>query len=665
MKTADSKMNMTGGAPARLSFSWRDAFGKLEIVTLALLVLVPILSALMPESILVPIASMALFVAGTWTAFRWIRRLVRHAIWRLRNRLLLSYVFIAVVPILLLAILGLFGAWALSGQVAVYLVTQEFQQDLDSLHASASAMLRAMEDSTGPQPGRLLGFLSTRFPGIEILLHNGKTEVLRSPESSKLQHPVDETVEVSSAVLKDGLLFSGVHLHGNGRQVTFLLPIRKSYLQSLIPNLGEITLVDLVSDASSGRVRMDLHQQRIETAAAEFLSARAIAPAVNMFDYQVLWGMPIGVYVWDQPKQERKALLGVHTRISQVFRVIFSQKADWDQPWLIYLFYLLAISFLLVELIALCIGISITRTVTRAVHYLYESTERVQAGDFTYRIPVKGNDQLANLGQSYNMMIENLDRLLKVAKEKERLQADLDIAKEVQEQLYPRSVPLVEGLQITALLNPAKSVSGDFYDYQKIDARYCAIALGDVAGKGISAALLMANIQSAMRAQLRFVQERQSEVCTSAIVSQINKHLAANTTTEKYATFFFSVYDESTGELVSTNAGHLPPILLRGAEVRRLDVNGMVVGIFPHAQYDSSRITLEKGDLLLLYTDGITEPENEYDEMFGEERLIETVQRVAAKSNQEILREVFDAVNQWTFAPETADDMTMMIIRRV
>ena len=656
-------MNISG-APRRLSFLWRDALGKLEIATLCLAVLVPALSTLIQGSVLVPIATMALLVLGTWTVFRWLRRFVRHAIWRLRNRLLLSYVFIAVVPVLLLGVLGMWGAWTLSGQVAVYLVTQEFQQDLDALKGSAAAMLRAMEESRAPQPERILGFLGTRFPGIEILVSNGQSEVLRYPATNKLVHPANEKIEINSAVLKDGLLYSGVHLHASGRQVTFLVPIRKRYLQNLIPNLGEITLVDLVSDAPNGRVRMGLHQETTGPP-AEFFAARSLAPAVNFFDFQVLWGMPLSVFVWDRPQQEGKAVLGVHTRISQVFRVIFSQKADWDQPWLIYLFYVVAIAFLLVELIALAIGVSITRTMTQAVHYLYESTQRVQAGDFTYRIPVKGNDQLANLGQSYNMMIENLDRLLKVAKEKERLQADLDIAKEVQEQLYPRTVPRVEGLQITALLHPAKSVSGDYYDYQRIDKDHCAIALGDVAGKGISAALLMANVQSAMRSQLRAVQEAHGKVDTANVVSQINKHLEANTTTEKYATFFFSVYNEQSGELVYTNAGHLPPILLRGAEVQRLDVNGMVVGIFPQAQYDASRITLEKGDLLLIYSDGITEPENEYDEMFGEERLIETVQRVAAKPSEEILREVFAEVNEWTFAPDSADDMTMMLIRRV
>jgi sigma-B regulation protein RsbU (phosphoserine phosphatase) len=658
-------MNMSAAAPARPGLFGSGAIGKLEYTTLALAVASPVLSRLMPGSVLVPIVTMALVIAGSWTVLRWVRRLVRHAIWRLRNRLLLSYVFIAVVPVFLLGVLGLFGAWALSGQVAVYLVTQEFQQDLDALKSSANAMLRALDGGPGPQ-ARLLGFLSTRFPGIEIVVSNGGSPILRQPETSQLEHPAGSPPEFSSAVLKDGMLYSGVHVQSKDRRVTFLLPIRKRYLQNLIPNLGEITLVDLVSGAPEGRVRMSLHlDSDPDLKPADFLTTRHIAPAVNAFDYQVLWGMPISVYVWDNPKQEGKAVLGVHTRISQVFRVIFSQKADWDQPWLIYLFYGVAITFLVVELIALAIGISITRTMTRAVYYLYESTQRVQAGDFSYRIPVKGSDQLADLSQSYNVMIENLDRLLKVAKEKERLQADLDIAKEVQEQLYPRAVPQVEGLQITALLNPAKSVSGDFYDYQKIDGHHCTIALGDVAGKGISAALLMANIQSAMRAQLRAAQEAGGCLDTAAMVSQINKHVQANTTTEKYATFFFSVYNDQTGELVATNAGHLPPILLRGSEVRRLDVNGMVVGVFASAQYDSSAVTLEKGDLLLLYTDGITEPENEYDEMFGEERLIETVQRVAHKPNEEILREVFSAVNQWTFAPDSADDMTMLIIRRV
>lgn len=625
--------------------------GRLEIATIALFVLWRVLERYLPGSMLVPVTGFVFFALLLATAVRWIRRLVQNAIWSLRNRLLLSYVFIAVVPVFLLGVLGVLGAWILSGQVAAYLVTQAFNQDLEILRGTAQGTMMALERAGSPQAIRFVQLANGRFPGIQAAVDD-----VTNLNDLQLDHPAQE---LKGIVLKDGLLFAGVHVRSGERKVTVLAPITKDYLQDLVPNLGEITLVDWSQRPGASRRKMNLHSfrpRRDETP--------VIAQAVNALDYEVLWGMPHAVYDWDNPKSENEALLGVRTRISQVGRVIYSQKADWDSAWQIYLLYAVGIAFLFVEFVALCIGIAVTRTMTRAVHYLHESTERVQAGDFTYRIPVKGNDQLAELGHSYNEMIGNLDRLLKVAKEKERLQADLDIAKEVQEQLYPRSVPRVEGLQITAKLNPAKSVSGDYYDYQKVDDHHVTIAIGDVSGKGISAAILMANVQSAMRAQLRVAQQTKCNVEPSAMVSQINKHLEANTTIEKYSTFFFSVYDERTGTLTATNAGHLPPILIRGSEVIRLDVNGMVVGMFAHAQYDESTIVLEKSDLLLLYTDGITEAENEYGEMWGEERMIDAVKRSSHKSNEEILAEVFAEVEQWTFSPDSADDMTMMIVRR-
>jgi sigma-B regulation protein RsbU (phosphoserine phosphatase) len=230
--------------------------------------------------------------------------------------------------------------------------------------------------------------------------------------------------------------------------------------------------------------------------------------------------------------------------------------------------------------------------------------------------------------------------------------------------LYPRRRPDLASFPITATCNPARTVSGDYYDYELLGPNKLSIAVGDVAGKGISAALLMATIQSSLRTQLRHCLELSQAVCVSTVVAQLNKHLYAHTTPEKYATFFFGIFDEENGDFTYTNAGHLPPVLIRNSEAKLLDVNGMVVGAFPLAAYEESTLRLEKGDLLLFYTDGITEPENEYGEMFGEERLIEIVTRLADRSSEEIIREVFLAVEQWTFAPDSADDMTMLIARR-
>ncbi len=142
----------------------------------------------------------------------------------------------------------------------------------------------------------------------------------------------------------------------------------------------------------------------------------------------------------------------------------------------------------------------------------------------------------------------------------------------------------------------------------------------------------MATLQSAMRSQLRHCMEMMGSspnggdygsLSTARLMSNLNQHLYASTSPEKYATFFFSIYDDETEMLNYTNAGHLPPLLVRGGEVFPFDVNGTVVGAFPDVPYGESCQKLESGDLLVCYTDGITEPENEYGEMFGEDRLIE------------------------------------------
>ena len=217
-------------------------------------------------------------------------------------------------------------------------------------------------------------------------------------------------------------------------------------------------------------------------------------------------------------------------------------------------------------------------------------------------------------------------------------------------------------------------VSGDYYDYQQIGESNVAIVVGDVAGKGISAALLMATVQSSFRAQLRGSLELAAgagqesmrvSVSTSRVVSHLNQQLYADTAPEKYATFFLGVYDETTRALTYTNAGHLPPILIREGEATRLEVNGMVVGAFAFAKYNESRVHLQPNDLLVLYTDGVSEPENAYGEMFGEERLVELLIRNAQCDEAQIVTSITDAIREWTGSDELQDDMTLLLVRQL
>jgi sigma-B regulation protein RsbU (phosphoserine phosphatase) len=375
---------------------------------------------------------------------------------------------------------------------------------------------------------------------------------------------------------------------------------------------------------------------------------------------------------WESLDDAPPMLLTVDTRLSAVLGTIFGQqtitflgqKLNWSEVMLVA-FVAVTVMFFVVEVFSLIAGVQLSRSITGAVHELYEGTQRVKEGDFSYRIPVKGNDQLAELGTSFNTMTENLGRLIVVAKEKERLESELAIAREVQNQLFPRDVPSTKTLDLRGVCHPARMVSGDYYDFMPLGDGALAFAIGDVAGKGISAALLMATIQSTMRTQLSSSNGTGPPRSTAKMVANLNRQLYANTTAEKYATFYFALYDEPKHCLTYTNAGHLSPLLLRQGKLQMLEPTGTVVGAFPFATYEEKSVEMDHGDTLVAYTDGIVEPENAYGEMFGEERFQDLLLRYASADSSEIIARAMEAVVQWTGSSELQDDMTMVVARRI
>jgi sigma-B regulation protein RsbU (phosphoserine phosphatase) len=232
--------------------------------------------------------------------------------------------------------------------------------------------------------------------------------------------------------------------------------------------------------------------------------------------------------------------------------------------------------------------------------------------------------------------------------------------------LFPRSAPAVPGLALYGDCKAARSVSGDYYDFLKLGENKVCLVLGDVSGKGISAALLMAAIQSAFRAQFydgfAFTSGAHTlPLSTADVVSKLNLQLYETTPREKYVTFFFGVYDAATRTLTYTNAGHLPPVLFHRGRVERLKVGGTVVGLFSPITYEQAEIQIQPGDLLLAFTDGITEPENNYGEEFGEDRVLEVVRRALNASPRVLVEEIYRSVSDWTGSPELQDDMTVVV----
>jgi sigma-B regulation protein RsbU (phosphoserine phosphatase) len=628
------------------------------------------LQLLMPASFLGGLMLVLAYLFGFIAAARVFRKLLGKAIWRLRNRLYVAYLFIAVVPIVLILVLVMLSLWGFSGQIAVYLVYSELERRVAVLRNSAETLLRIQADQKQEALERVSMILRERYPGATLIhVVNGARQY---PRDGRYQPPPQGWGETSGVVLRESRLYLWAHVKRQQEEITALVPLPRSRLAELAPDLGEVTLVSFDSAGARRRriIRPHADERTAEKSGIPWDRARMPA-AVNALDLEVLWGSQLPVSLWEKPGATETWILGVHTRIAPVLKAVFSQRVEWDQPLLLYGLYAVSILFLVVELASLVVGVSITRTITGAVHNLYEGTQRIKDGDFSHRIAVRGADQLAELGISFNQMTENLERLLKVAKENERLQAELAIAREVQAQLYPRKVPELPAFEIRAMCNPARMVSGDYYDYQLFRDGMVALAMGDVAGKGISAALLMATLASSLRTQLRHCLEDMpaangaaSTLPTSRLVAQLNQHLYAHTSPEKYATFCFGVYSSANRRFTYTNAGHPPPILVRKGAAKRLDVNGIVVGAFPFAQYGESTLDLEPGDLLAFFTDGISEPENEYGEMFGEERLTEILEKNGNKEMDAIVEEILGAVRQWTFAPESQDDMTLLLARQ-
>jgi len=652
--------------------SFCRALGRIDKAFLFAVFLYFLLRLFAPRSGMTIVLAAAVYLLGVVEAVRLGRLGVRKAIWRLRNRLMVTYLFIAVVPVILILMLVGLGGYAVLGQVASHLVTSELDRRTAEMLGPARLLASNNPENRAAVLARMAPFFERRFPGLEICI-DGPSPV-RYPPSSTLTAPPPGWGDTSGVVAKDGHLYGWAHVYANPVHITFLAPLTHDFIAGLVPGLGDVSAV--YGEQPSGKApgtTVALGPSRIQVSKLrESTRKDRLPPPVNRFDTDFTWVAPLAVAVWDAPPKADIGALLVRWRTSSVLRTVFGKTVvDFGTGWFL-VFVVVANLFLIVEFISLVIGVSLTRTITGAVHQLYEGTQHVKEGDFSHRIEVRGNDQLAELTSSFNTMTENLERLIVVAKEKERLQSELEIAREVQAQLFPKSAPALRTLELSGLCNPARMVSGDYYDFLALDDTSVALAIGDVAGKGISAALLMAAIQSIMRTQLSAGVSMAAvagggaprALSTSHLVSVLNKQLYANTSLEKYATFYLGLYHEPTSRLTYTNAGHLPPFLLRGSQIQRLDPTGTVVGAFPFSRYEEQNVELVSGDLLVAYTDGIVEPENEYGEMFGEERLLELLAKLNRRSSDEIIAEVMETVRRWTGSPELQDDMTLLLVRR-
>jgi phosphoserine phosphatase RsbU/P len=274
-------------------------------------------------------------------------------------------------------------------------------------------------------------------------------------------------------------------------------------------------------------------------------------------------------------------------------------------------------------------------------------------------------DLLHSVAQQTALAVENSRLTSTVAAEtaqREVIQRELSIARDVQQRLLPQTFPSVEGLDCFGLCRSAREVGGDYYDFLELAGGSLGVAIGDISGKGIPASLLMASLQAFLRAQTL-----SGLVNLETLMTNVNRLVYAASSYNRYATFFYSQYDPRSHVLTYVNAGHNAPIVLSknglALSVRRLDTGGPPVGLLAEAKFQSAQIGLCPGDLMVLFTDGISEAMNTDEEEWGEERLLKTLGALDGVAQPKaIIQEVFRKADEFAGNAPQHDDMTMVVI---
>jgi phosphoserine phosphatase RsbU/P len=611
------------------------------------------------------LAAFAAFFAVIYLAIRslpWVR--VR-LLWRLRNRLIVAYVFIAVVPVVLLLAMAGAASYLLYLQLGAHLLRDHMNEESARIRADADAISDELQVEVaqgallGPallshaRIAALIGAGNAQFPGLQVFINRGK----RLVESDN--RPFSGLVEIEGK-----LWIAAAERRATNRStfgVMVAAPVTAATLDSLGSELGPIQLILLHPATAGNRSRLTLEfNNAAYEAGQEILSRnRRLAPRANWFDFRVNGAATFEAQRADGPRASTAPVLASFSlRPMMVNRQIFPSVGELG-PLLINLLVLVAVVFLILEIAAFATGVVLSRTITRAVGDLYEATMRVRRGDLSYRVRVQRDDQLGSLGKSFNEMTSSISDLLAEQRQRQRLEHEITIAREVQEQLFPRSLPSLAGLQLAAICKPARTVSGDYYDFIRLGPERVAIALADISGKGIFAALLMASVQAALRSMT----STDRNCGTAELVRQLNNHLFRNTSDDRYATFFYAVYDAREGVLTYTNAGHLAPFFVSDGRVLQLDEGGTVVGLFEDAPYTQGTLKVPPGSVLVAFSDGLTEPENVYGEEFGMERLRDEILRQRNASPQRLAENLIAAAEQWAGTPEQADDITIIVAR--
>jgi sigma-B regulation protein RsbU (phosphoserine phosphatase) len=614
------------------------------------------------------------FLALVYLVIRGLLWARTHLLWSLRNQLIAVYVFLAVVPMLLLLSMTALSFYLLDWHFGAYLVYSDLEERIEQVASTGETLTTAYAleiASTGaptttlseppPHTANFLAAAQESLPGLKIQVGAGEELLERasSPRRTRFAGLVDDhdALELRAVVER--------RVNGQRLIVSTSVPVTPEFMATMEPGLGPIQ-IDIARPAQQARppglTFLSRGRALIPVTQVE-APDRTLPPGAHWFDYSVTGFVRLDAVSMADVSNARAdvpVILRYTARASQLNERLLALVGEWGGVAVTALL-VAGIIFVLIELAAFAGSISLTRSITRAVDDLYRATRFVESGDFGHRVQIRQRDQLGDLGQSFNAMTESVGTLITEQRQRQRLEHELAIAREVQAQLFPREKPVVPGVEIDAVCRPARVVSGDYYDFLPLGPGRLGIALADISGKGISAALIMASLQAALRSQAAF--NGTGSGGTAEIVTRLNQHLYRSTAPDRFATFFYGVYDTRTHRLEYTNAGHPAPLCINGQQVQHLSAGGTVLGLFDDCRYESQIIDVAPGSLLVAYSDGLTEAENSGGEEFGDQRVLDVALRCRQSSAGAVVKALLGTVDHWTGPVEQSDDVTIVVAR--
>jgi serine phosphatase RsbU (regulator of sigma subunit) len=670
-------------ARARAFFA-RRWMGRVVAVALATWLLERLLSLggwSLPEPLRVP-ANVVVALFALWLLWRGLRWVSHRLLWRIRTKLIVSYLFIALVPVVLLTLFMAVAAVLLLGLTASRVVTGEIDRAADVLSTTARSALAGLPASDADAARELSARLAparelhprlafTLLRGGRVVAAEGEApralppwwkgpgfaglvrlrpDEKGSPEGLRAAWAEGEAVLLLE-VPADEAFFAGVERR------TGIHVLQPSEMQVTETREGGATVQ--VRQGSGARVVIEGDDGRRVTATARsgFLFV-ALPEKTN-------WTTGEGSAFDGVPYAFQYEPRDLVRRLSPI-QVPRDARGRSVPDYLMYALGILGLVFVVVYAVALVLGLVLARSITRGVHALSVGTQKLRQGDFSHQIRIRSRDQLGELAESFNLMSRGIQQLMVEQVEKERLEEELRIARQIQMSLLPgKDLVSLPGLRVAALCLPAAEVGGDYFDLLPLSPTRMGVLVADVSGKGTSAALYMAELKGLVLSLSRIYES------PAKLLSEANRILAANMDSRSFVTMTYAVVDTATRRMRYARAGHNPMIHLeaRTGRTRVLTPAGLGLGLDAGDRFEAileeDDVPLEPGDFFLFFTDGLSEAMNPGAELFGESRLRRILEDGRGLTSEELKERILEEVRAFVGDALPHDDMTLVVLKVV